>query len=309
MNTKQANTIAVQNPYALQAGAAQESAGGGALQAIASTRETTEVQSAIFIAKQFPRDPVAIADKIGNDCQRPSLAEHAVYSYTRGGSAVSGPSIRLAEALARHWGNLQYGHRELERRVGTSTVEAFAWDMETNTRRMLIFHINHIRNTKKGSYKLEDERDIYELMANQAARRVRACILSLIPADLVEYAVAQCEATLKAHADTSSEGIKKMLAAFEAYGIIRAQLEGRVACRLEAMHPAQMVGLKKIYASLRDGMSKPVDWFNMEPENEGKPAEKKTSLRDKVAAAAAKNVTPLELPNAPATAAEQAPAA
>jgi len=275
---------AVQNPYAIQgSGARSGMNAGGALQAIAASRETTEVQSAIFIAKQFPRSPVEVADKIGNDCQRPTLAEHAVYSYSRGGSLVSGPSIRLAEALARHWGNLQYGYRELERREGVSTVEAFAWDVETNTRRTQVFHISHIRNTKKGSYKLEDERDIYELMANQASRRVRACILALIPADLVEYAVQQCEATLKAHADTSAEGIKKMLTAFEEYGVSRQQLEGRVACRLEAIHPAQMVGLKKIYASLRDGMSVVADWFTLEAEPVGQ-----LSLAEKVAVAAAK---------------------
>ncbi|MBQ7110481.1 MAG: hypothetical protein IJO06_04585 [Thermoguttaceae bacterium] len=36
-------------------------------------------------------------------CQRPGLASVAVYVYPRGGSKISGPSIRLAEEIARNW--------------------------------------------------------------------------------------------------------------------------------------------------------------------------------------------------------------
>ncbi len=40
-----------------------------------------------------------------NACQRPpTLAQSAVYSYGRGGSSVTGPSIRLAEALSSKLG-------------------------------------------------------------------------------------------------------------------------------------------------------------------------------------------------------------
>ena len=39
-------------------------------------------------------------DKILQACTRPSLAEGALYSYSRGGSEITGPSIRLAEVAA-----------------------------------------------------------------------------------------------------------------------------------------------------------------------------------------------------------------
>jgi hypothetical protein len=73
-------------------------------------------------------------DRILNACTRPTLAEAGALHLRRGGTEITGPSIRLAEALAQNWGNIQFGIRELEQRNGESTVEAFAWDIETNTR-------------------------------------------------------------------------------------------------------------------------------------------------------------------------------
>ena len=116
---------------------------------------------------------------------------------------------------------------------------------------------------QKVDYKLEDPRDIYELVANDGARRQRACILGVIPGDVVEAAVAQCEATLKATADTSPENIKRLMDAFASYGVTQEMLEKRIQCRMDAIKPAQVVGLKKIYTSLRDGMSTVGTWFEL----------------------------------------------
>ena len=118
---------------------------------VAEQREVASIQAAMVIAKKFPRDPVASMDRILNACTRKGLAEGAVYEYAKGGSNVSGPSIRMAEMLAQQWGNLEFGIRELEQRHGESTVEAFAWDIETNTRQVKVFQVPHLRHTKKDS--------------------------------------------------------------------------------------------------------------------------------------------------------------
>lgn len=232
---------------------------------IEQSKAIAEVQAAMVIAKRFPRNPIAAADRILNDCTRPKLAESALYSYSRGGSEITGPSIRLAEAIAQKWGNIQSGIKELERKFGESTVEAYAWDLETNTKMSKTFTVKHIRHTKKGDYKLEDPRDIYELVANDGARRQRACILGVIPGDVVEAAVAQCEATLTASADTSPENIKRLISAFADFKITQEMLEKRIQCRMDAIKPAQVVTLKKIYTSLRDGMSTAGTWFELPP--------------------------------------------
>ncbi|MFW1754339.1 hypothetical protein [Acinetobacter wanghuae] len=224
-------------------------------------RAVAEVQAALVIAKQFPRNPIEAYDRVMNACQRPGLAQSAVYSYARGGSSVTGPSIRLAEMLAQNWGNIQYGIRELSSENGESTVEAFAWDVETNTRQTKVFQVPHIRYTRQGTKKLTDPRDIYELVANNGARRLRACILGVIPGDVVDAAVDQCEKTIHANADTSPEGVQKLVKAFEVYGVTKDDIEGFIQRRLDAITPANVVSLRKIFTSLRDGMSSSKDWF------------------------------------------------
>ncbi|MBK7543272.1 MAG: hypothetical protein IPN66_07035 [Candidatus Competibacteraceae bacterium] len=252
--------VAAVNPFAMAARSESALAEAG------STREAHEVQAMMVIAKRFPRDPVQSTDAILQACSRPTLAENSLYSYSRGGSEITGPSIRLAEAICQNWGNIDSGFKELARgigpdKVGYSEVLSFAWDMQTNSRKTIAFRVRHWRDTKKGGYALTDERDIYELVANQASRRTRNCILATVPGDVVEAAQRQCELTLSAHADTSPEAIKKLVAAFSEFGVTREQIEKRIQRRLDTITPAQIISFKKIYASLRDGMSAPKDWF------------------------------------------------
>ena len=233
-------------------------------------RAIEEVTASMKIAKLFPRDEVRSMDKILMACASPVLAESAIYVYGRGGAEVSGPSIRLAEAIAQNWGNITFGWRELSQRAGASEIECFAWDLETNTRIPRRFVVPHVRYSKaNGNTLLTDPRDIYEVCANMASRRLRACILSVIRSDVVEAAVQQCELTLKAKADVSEAGIKKMLAGFERYGVTKAHVEAKIQRRVEAITPAQMVQLIKVFTAIKDGLGSAADYFDLktdEPE-------------------------------------------
>ncbi|MFB2854294.1 hypothetical protein ACE1BL_04675 [Aeromonas allosaccharophila] len=75
------------------------------------------------------------------------------------------------------------------------------------------------------------------------------------------------EVTLNTHADTSPESIKRMLDTFSAeFGVTTEQVQTYLGRRADTMQPAQYVQMCKIYASLRDGMSKPGDWFKSKEE-------------------------------------------
>ncbi|OHD24887.1 MAG: hypothetical protein A2Y38_16275 [Spirochaetes bacterium GWB1_59_5] len=235
--------------------------GGNALVQTESNRAIAEVQAAMILARQFPRDEKAALDRILVAFQRPGLAEQALYSYSRGGTDVTGPSIRAAEAIAQSWGNLQFGVRELSQAGGESTVEAFAWDVETNVRQVKVFQVQHVRSKRSGNVKLTDPRDIYELVANNGARRLRACILGVIPGDIIEAVVSQTETTLKAKADTSPDGIKKLIDYFAPLGVTKEHIEKRIQRNIESIAPAQYISLVKIRNSMKDGMSKASDWF------------------------------------------------
>jgi hypothetical protein len=237
---------------------------------VASTRAAQEVQAAMVIAKKFPRDVNAAYTRILQGCKRKALAEQSAYAFPRGGSKVSGPSIRLAEHLAQNWGNFESGVIELERREDESSAMAYAWDLETNSRDVKVFTVKHIRDrgeSKGGSQQLTEQRDIYELVANQGARRKRACILSLIPGDIVDAAEAECDKTLKGdNTEPLIDRVRKMASAFMEIGVTTDMLEKkRLGHILDATDENELVALRKIYVSLRDGMSKREDWFAQDP--------------------------------------------
>ena len=266
-----------------------------------SQRAVSETQSAMVIAQRFPRNQVAAMDRILQAFTRQTLAETALYSYARGGTDITGPSIRAAETIAQNWGNIQFGVRELEQRPGESTVEAFAWDIETNTRSTKVFQIAHVRHTKQGQKRLEDPRDIYELVANNGARRLRACILSVIPGDVVEAAITQAETTLKTRVKITPEMLASLAEKFEKFGVDKRALEARIQRRLDSITPALVVQLGKIYNSLQDGMSSPGDWFDLAPPATGDAASAATraeEIKAKLKAAAGAKAAETKAPDA-----------
>ena len=226
------------------------------------SRQTQEVQGAIFMAKQFPRDEYAAIGRIERMCERMSLAEQATYSYPRGGKQVTGPSIRLAEAIAQAWGNIDCGVIELENKNGASELMAYAWDLETNTRVTKMFKVKHVRDTKKGSSALTDSRDIYEATANFGARRLRACILSVIPGDVVERAVDVCKETVTNKDKTPiADRIKKLEKAFKELKITKEQLEEYAQRNLNEFGKEEIFTLQGVYKAIRDGQAKADDYF------------------------------------------------
>ena len=238
--------------------------GGESSMAIATTRASQEVQAAMVIAKRFPRDETAAIARILQSCKRKGLAEAAVYSFPRGGTTVEGPSIRLAEAMAQAWGNLDFGIVELEQKNGESQVMAYAWDLETNTRQTKIFAVPHKRHTKAGDYKLTDPRDIYEMVANNGARRLRACILGVIPGDVQDSALAECNKTLTTgNKEPLIDRVRAMLGAFAELGVTKDMIEARFQHKADTINEPEILALRKIYRSLTDGMAKREDFFEV----------------------------------------------
>lgn len=195
-------------------------------------------------------------------CSRPGLAEEALYAYPRGGQTVSGPSIRLAEELARCWGNIDYGMKELSRREGETEMEAYCWDLETNVYSAQKFTVKHLRDKRGGPSVLTDERDIYEIGANMGSRRMRARILAVVPGDVVDAAVQRCRDTLAGKTDVPLvDRIRSLTAAFAAIGVSAVLIERRFKKPAAELTNDDLVDLRAIYKALKDGVSKAADWF------------------------------------------------
>lgn len=241
----------------------EEKKESNSLTQVEQSRAVAEVQAAYVIAKKFPRDQHQSYLSIIKACQRPFLAEQAMYAYPRGGQLVTGPSIRLAEVLAQCWGNIDFGVREISQSEGVSVAEAYAIDLETNTRVTKVFHVSHNRFTKKGTQKLTDPRDIYELVANNGSRRMRACIMAIIPGDVIDAAVEKCKNTLLEGKEPIADRIRKLIIAFDEYGIKPNHIEKRLGHNMDSLVAQELVTLGAIYKSLRDGMAKKEDFFDI----------------------------------------------
>lgn len=233
----------------------------GGLVSVEQQRAVAQVQAAMLVARAMPRDRKQALDLILQDCTDIDLAEEAEYEYSRGGSKVAGPSIRLLEAVARRWGNLETGIEEISRQDGYSEFRAFAMDLETGWRDSKIFQVRHWRDTKQGGYTLTDERDIYELGANMGARRKRACMEAVIPADIIRQAATQCQTTLQTKVDVTPELIASLVESFTKFNVTKEMIEARIQRHISSITPGLVVQLRRIYNSLKDGMAQPVDFF------------------------------------------------
>lgn len=232
----------------------------------AVARATQEIQAALVIAQRCPRDQIKVKAKILEACQRKELAELSEYEYSRGGTRITGPTIDLLRAIANRWGNIRWGWTETDRRQGESSVRCFAWDCESNGQSERTFTVKHWRDTQGGGYALSDERDIYELLANMASRRVRACLEEVIDADVVSAALDQCHQTLKSGEKTPLvDRAVKMIVPFMEFGVTQGMIELRLGNKLDAVSENQLASLRRVYKALKDGVGKREDYFKPEP--------------------------------------------
>ena len=233
--------------------------------AIEASRAIAEAQGKLVIAKRFPRDEVQAYNRVAQACQRKGIAEKAFYSYNRGGGTVSGPTIRFAEELARCWGNIDYGIKELSQDEGKSEMQAYAWDLETNAQSVQNFTNPHIREVGGKAKILTSQRDIYEINANMGARRLRSRILAILPTDLVDMAIAECKKTLAGNNDEPLiDRVKKMVVAFDKIGVKQDQLEKRLGRKIDTMTIDDFTDYIGIYNAIKQGESKIADWFEAE---------------------------------------------
>jgi len=230
-----------------------------------SQRAISETVAQYSLAQRFPRDLARTWANVLPVLRSPQFAKEAMYSYPRGSKMVTGPSIRLVEELARAYRNLSYGIVEVARDADSSIIQAFATDLEANIRVVRTFKVPHYRWTKnKGRKKAEDPRDIYEISANNGARRLRACLMQLLPKWLIEDAVGEVRRTIAG--DTSvpiEERARKMVAAFKDLGVTQDMIEKRLGHALAALDSDELIELTGIYNALRDGTSRRADFFDV----------------------------------------------
>ena len=222
---------------------------------IEQSRAVAEVQGAIVLAQQRPRDIALAQAEMQRCCASPALADRAFWSFKRGGSTISGASIHLARELARCWGNIDYGIKELDRNdyEGKSEMLAFAWDLETNARSESTFIVPHRRDKTGGSEELTQLRDIYENNSNQGARRLREAIFAVLPVYFMDDAKDLCRETAKKIDDDRSlaDRIGDAVKAYAALGVEAARLDAYIGKPSKEWDADDIATLRVLHRSLK----------------------------------------------------------
>lgn len=237
------------------------------------TAEVANIQAKMILARNFPRNVDMCRERIRQECSSVELAELATYEFPRGNTLVRGPSIRLVEMVARNWGNLISGIKEISTHGNTATARAYAWDLETNFADEKVFTVELVRvSNSNGTYVLTDPRDRYEMLANQAARRKRACMQAVIPKNVIDEAVRLCQETLEGHISKNDLPARraKMLAAFQdlAEWITEKDLADYCGKDFEHLSQKDIVRLSGVYNAIKEGFTKPETVFRKDAATE-----------------------------------------
>lgn len=225
----------------------------GQATAVEQSRAIAQVQAAVVMARQFPRSEQHAIAQMRDACGRIELARRAFFSFNRAGQTVSGATVYLARELARIWGNIDYGLNELKRddEHGQSELQAYAWDLETNSRSTRTFVVQHGRDTKTGRKKLTELRDIAENNNNFGARNVREMIFAVLPQWFTDMAEQVCRETMNnGGGEPLPVRADKAIAAFSRARINREQLEDKVDAPVDEWTHADVTDLEILYGSL-----------------------------------------------------------
>lgn len=225
----------------------------GQATAVEQARAIAEVQAAVVVAQQVPRDMGAAVADMRDACGRLGLADRAFYAVKNRGN---GPSVHLARELARIFGNVQYGVHELRRddEAGTSEIQAFAWDVEKNVRSTRTFVVPHARMRDGLRMPLTDLQDVYLNNQNIGARAVRECIFTILPAWFADEAQDLCHKTLR-----NGEGvplpkrIDNAVGKFRDLGVTVGQLETKIGRKRGSWTPVDLAQLTIVFKSIERG--------------------------------------------------------
>lgn len=239
--------------------------------AVEQARAVAEVAAAVRVARDVPRDMARAVEQMRQACRQKALAERAFYSVPRAGGRIEGSSVHLARELARCFGNVDYGIRELRRddEAGVSEMQAWAWDQENNVRSSRSFVVPHARmvgSAKRGDKRRERLDDLGDIANNNnsvAARAVRETIFTILPVWFRTEAETLAAQTLQdGGGQTTEQQAADLIAGFASnVGVTQAQLEKRLA-RPAREWTAQDLGVLRIIAGeLARGEKRVTDEF------------------------------------------------
>lgn len=269
-----------------------------------AARETAAVQARFVVAIQRPRDTMDFRTRLLHECKRPGFAEVAMFKRPVGKKKMpngkweetfaEGPSIRMIETCLQLYRNVQATSTTVYDGPDLRIIKVLVIDFENNI--SFEQEVNVPKTVEKRGYdgqqpkgrevlgkRLNSEGEETYLVAatddevtiKQAAlvsKALRTCGQRLLPRDVIEEAIAQIRATKTAEVKADPDAAKKRIAdAFAELGVTPSDIGSYIGHSIDRATPAEVVKLREIYSSIKDGESTWEDYVkaaNTTPEPE-----------------------------------------
>jgi len=233
-----------------------------------------EIEAAYVIAYRKPRVMMEVRGSLLEECKRPGFAREAEYCKPVGGRKIIGLSIRAAEAALRTLGNVRTSVATIFENDMQQKVRISVTDLETNTTfsgEATIQKTVERRKPQDGAevigkrtnttgqevfiIKATDD-DLQNKRNALISKELRNQALRVLPGDIREEMSVACRKTKadSAAKDPNTEK-KAVLDSFSSVGVRPVDIVAWLRHDLDAVQPAELVELREMYQTIRDGES------------------------------------------------------
>ncbi len=266
-----------------------------------STKARAEVESALIMARKFPRNEDDIRTRVLKTCSYYSFAEKAKYKKPQGKvlqgkqwvqNYVVGPSIRLAEELFRQWGNITFETTVLYENSRVRIMSCRAMDLQTlatstaqyiiektverkvTTGREVISERLNSSN-EKVSLVVATEDEVFSKQNNIGSKYRRNLIIQLIPTHLLRDAIQVIDVTISTGIKENPDKAKlDMLDSFATIGILASDLEKYLNHPMAQIMPEEIQELMDVFTAIHE---RETTWIEVLEEKNKAPEEKKVA--------------------------------
>lgn len=249
-------------------------AGPSAAMVAAAESAKAQIQCAYMMALQCPRSYFTAEQAVVKACENPLFAEKCEYKLPRGGTMISGPTIRLAELIRREWRNIFTTERVMHDDERQMIIQVTAIDLETNsieTAEVIVPKTVERKYVKDGQEILSERENslgkkVYTVRATDSevdmtrkamiSKALRNAIFRLVPAELVQVALATARQTIaRADAADPKDATRRLIVCFEEQGVSIEKIEKFIGHTLEKSTTADVKKLRGLYKQMLNGIS------------------------------------------------------
>jgi hypothetical protein len=239
----------------------------------------SEVDMQITTAKRYPRVLTEVLNKIGTYATMDAeTAGDCFYALRRGGTAIDGLSVRLAEIIASAWGNLRVQTRIIGNDGKTITAQGVCHDLETNN--AVSVEVKRRITDKQGRTFSDD----MQVVTGNAAAAIafRNAVLKVVPKAITKRVIDDIRQVALGKSVDVETGRRNALANFKKAGVTERQvLDYLEVSGVEDIDKERLFLLRAVWNAIKEGSATVEEEF-IKPAKEREAAQKASAAEDRV---------------------------